>query len=120
MHDHWANIAMHQADTHYRLVIEEHGTTEMKVEINGTNRDWVNLNEFGKHGKRQGGKRTDDLRWELLDQLAENAHFGTEGDPHVTNLRRGAPIRLPAVPATPTAPATEHGREDRAAAGRCA
>ena len=88
---------MGQADTHYRLAIEEHGTLEQKEAVNGTNREWVNLNQYGKRGKREGGQRADDLRWELLDQLAENANFGTEGDPHVTNLRRGTPVVIPAI-----------------------
>ena len=81
MHDHYANQGSHQACTHFRLVIDAHGTPEQKREING----WR-----GDDGKRHGGLRTDDLRWMLMAQLAENAQFGTEGDPRVCNLRRGS------------------------------
>ena len=35
VHDHFANQAGHQAVMHYRLVINEHGTTEQQKKING-------------------------------------------------------------------------------------
>ena len=82
MHGHYANQAAGMAETHFRLVIEEHGTPEQKREING----WLD-----EDGKRHGGKRADDLRWMLMEELAEGAHFGVEGDPRVCNLRRGTP-----------------------------
>ena len=47
--------------------------------------------------------RTDDLRWQLLEQLAEKARFGSEGNPQVCNLRRGSPITVPTSGATPCA-----------------
>ena len=102
MHDHYLNIATHQADTHYRLVIETHGSDEQKLRVNGSNRDWYKMNEYGKPEGRTGGQRADDLRWELLEQIGELAQFGTVGDPQVQNLRRGSPVVI--TPAkTPTA-----------------
>ena len=82
MHDHYLNQAAHQAVTHYLLVIAEHGDDEQK------NRT---LGKKGGDGVRRGGKRTDDLFWELMHQLAENAQFGSDSNPQLTNLRAGRP-----------------------------
>ena len=102
MHDHYLNQGGHQADTHFRCVIAEHGTPEQQREING----WI-----GSDGKRHGGMRADDLRWMLMDQLAEKAQFGSTCDPQVSNLRRGTPTTQ--VP-TPVPMARQRSRQSPA------
>ena len=115
MHDHYANQAMGLADTHYRLVIEAHGSLEQKERVNGKDRNWHNAMT------RVGGQRSDDLRWELLDALADKCQLGSTTDPRVTNLRAGSPPTVPAVspgaataaPGTPTPPPLELPLERR-------
>jgi hypothetical protein len=101
MHDHYLNIATLQADTHHRLVIETHGSAEQKLRVNGSNRNWNKLDAYGKAEGRTGGQRADDLRWELLEEIAKVAQFGSVGDPQVQNLQRGRPVVI--TPAKPTA-----------------
>ena len=95
------NIATHQADTHYRLVIETYGDAEQKLKVNGSHRNWYKMNKYGKVEGRTGGQRADELRWDLLESMSEIAQFGSVGDPQKQNMRRGAPVLI--TPAKPTA-----------------
>ena len=99
MHDHYVNQAMHMAETHYRLVIEENGSLAQKVRVNGTDRQWHNRTT------RKGGQGADELRWELLDALAAKCQVGSTTDPRVTNLRAGTPSPPPETPAAAATPA---------------
>ena len=90
---------MHMAETHYRLVVEEHGSAEQKERVNGTERQW--------HSRRtrKGGRGAAELRWELLDALAAKCQMGSTTDPRVTKLRAGTPSPPPETPAAAATPA---------------
>ena len=47
-----------------------------------------------------------------MEQLAENAQFGSAGDPRVSNLRRGTPQLITPAPATRTRRCVDSDEED--------
>ena len=70
VHDSFVNTAMTLALEHFDLVITAFGSEEQRRHLNRLRHDAV------------------EARWELLEQLTEEAHFGVE-NPNVSTLQRG-------------------------------
>ena len=78
-HDAYVNTCFNLTLKHYSLVIKQFGSPAQKKALKKLHHN------------------TAEARWQLIEQLTEDARFGTE-NPNVTNLNRGAGLKPPASP----------------------
>jgi len=93
-HDAYVNTAFNLTFKHYALTITQFGSSAQKAELKSLLHD------------------TTEARWQLIEQLTEDARFGTE-NPQVSNLNRGAGLKPAPSPGSPTRGATASRKRRR-------